>query len=620
MNFLSGVSIKTKMVLAFVFLGLLTIIPNYIIYSALSTMDTEMAELGEDYMPSVIVLKDMQKAILQIDDIDNSLLAENLTIAERQELYKLLDKEPIPELEKGKKFLEKTPRGSEEEKLWQDYLKAIDAYLEKNKEYLALSKEYEKNKTKEVYNQLSDFGLKTITPFYDKATELMDKIADINEADANKSYKLVDEEGMQLKSLIIYTSVAFLIFAAFFGYFIAIVINNGIVGPIKLIASSLQESIAKSSETSEEMANASQKIAEGSSEQASSLEETAATLEELNSMTQKNTHNSKRSAEITNNAEAQAKQGKIAVEKVLVSMQSIEQSNTSIMNQVKESNHKISEIVKIINDIANKTKVINEIVFQTKLLSFNASVEAARAGEYGKGFAVVAEEVGNLAQMSGTAAKEIEQMLQSSIDKVENIVSDTKTKVELLILEGKVKVEDGKKMVDICSSVLTEIVNNTSDSAVMANEIAKASEEQASGINQISTAVTQLDIVTQENASMSQETANASDRLAEQGQELQRLIIELIAVIEGKSKQDGYEAAGRTTFVSKKPRHTGSVNKFKVAGNKNKAKTADKSYKSNNSAHSLFDSESPQSAHGGHGNNASTGNSVPDADDIRFAS
>ncbi|RYZ87541.1 MAG: hypothetical protein EOP04_11470 [Proteobacteria bacterium] len=48
--------------------------------------------------------------------------------------------------------------------------------------------------------------------------------------------------------------------------------------------------------------------------------------------------------------------------------------------------------------------IINEIVFKTQLLSINASIEA---GQHGKGFAVPAGEVGNLAQMSGNAAKEI---------------------------------------------------------------------------------------------------------------------------------------------------------------------------------------------------------------------
>ena len=77
------------------------------------------------------------------------------------------------------------------------------------------------------------------------------------------------------------------------------------------------------------------------------------------------------------------------------------------------------------------------IVFQTKLLSFNASVEAARAGEYGKGFSVVAEEVGNLAQMSGIAAKDISALLQSSVKKVEQIATESKTKIDRLVQNSK---------------------------------------------------------------------------------------------------------------------------------------------------------------------------------------
>lgn len=68
-----------------------------------------------------------------------------------------------------------------------------------------------------------------------------------------------------------------------------------------------------------------------------------------------------------------------------VAIGEISESNNRILQQVEDSNQKITDIVKVINEIGTKTKVINDIVFQTKLLSFNASVEAARAGEHGKG-------------------------------------------------------------------------------------------------------------------------------------------------------------------------------------------------------------------------------------------
>ena len=186
------------------------------------------------------------------------------------------------------------------------------------------------------------------------------------------------------------------------------------------------------------------------------------------------------------------------------------------MIQINESNREISEIVKVIAEIGNKTKVINDIVFQTKLLSFNASVEAARAGEQGKGFAVVAEEVGNLAEMSGKAAKEITGMLDDSIQKVEDIVKNTKLRIETLIVVGKEKVQAGTVMAGRCDDVLSEIVLNVSNVNSFVSEISIASQEQAQGIREINKAIAQLDQVGHQNTSASEQASATAQDLNQQ--------------------------------------------------------------------------------------------------------
>lgn len=306
---------------------------------------------------------------------------------------------------------------------------------------------------------------------------------------------------------------------------------------LQKISKQLAEAGLQVSSAAKQIQGASLDLSQATTEQAASLEQTAASIEEMNSIIKKNSENARDTSRLSFQNLRKAEEGKEVIKKMVIAINEIDESNNTIVHEIDTSNKRIEEIIRVISDIGEKTKVINEIVFQTKLLSFNASVEAARAGEHGKGFAVVAEEVGNLAQMSGNAAKEISSMLDQGISKVRSIVQETKVSVQRQVDEGKSKVATGSKIAQECGSVLEGIVNSVSEVSRMSEEISVASSEQAQGVQEITKAVHQLDDVTQKNSSTTNETATAAQHLSVQADSLKAIVDELVRTVEGKTPQ-----------------------------------------------------------------------------------
>jgi methyl-accepting chemotaxis protein len=280
---------------------------------------------------------------------------------------------------------------------------------------------------------------------------------------------------------------------------------------------------------------AATELSSAATEQAASLQETMASVEEISAMISQNSESSTQAQDIVNVNGQSSKDGLNAVEEMVQSIDQIKVTNENILNQMEESNKEFAEIVRIISAIGEKTKVINDIVFQTKLLSFNASVEAARAGEHGKGFAVVAEEVGNLAQMSGNAAKEITEMLSGSITRGNSIVDQTKTKVEELVEVGKDKVTMGQTTAEKCSVILNKLAESATQLTRTVTEIVQASKEQSVGVKEINTAISQLDQVTQQNSAVAQQSSIQAETLLNETTVLKNVITQLSAFVHGKA-------------------------------------------------------------------------------------
>ena len=230
-----------------------------------------------------------------------------------------------------------------------------------------------------------------------------------------------------------------------------------------------------------QISDSSISLSQGATEQASSIEELTASIEEISTQTKQNADNANKANNFAENAKRNAMQGNDQMQGMLKAMDEINVSSGSI-----------SKII----------KVIDEIAFQTNILALNAAVEAARAGQHGKGFAVVAEEVRNLAARSAKAAKETTDMIEGSIKKV----------------------QDGTKIANETAAALNMIVEDVARAASLVGEIATASNEQASGILQISQGLSQVSQVVQTNSATSEESAAASEELSGQAELLKEQV------------------------------------------------------------------------------------------------
>ncbi len=251
---------------------------------------------------------------------------------------------------------------------------------------------------------------------------------------------------------------------------------NSVLGEISDSAKVITQSAAASAETSVSLAEASTKQNEAITE----------LLKEMEGVIEKTNYNAK-------------------------SAGSARSLSTKTLDNAKNGNTEMAEMLTTINEISVASKsieniisIIEDIAFQTNLLALNAAVEAARAGEHGKGFAVVAEEVRSLAGRSQTAALETKDLINQSIEKV----------------------NQGTKKADTTSSALNEILRDISEVSTLIENIANSSREQSEQIENFGRAINAISDVANQNTSTSEESAAIAQEISAQTETLKNVVAE----------------------------------------------------------------------------------------------
>ncbi len=284
---------------------------------------------------------------------------------------------------------------------------------------------------------------------------------------------------------------------------------NSFAEKVRVTVSKVSGSTSQLAAAAEEMSTIMEDTSRGTQQQQSETVQVVAAMNEMTSTVQEVARHANNAAEAANKADKASVEGKqvvINTMKAIEALSSEVNSAVTVIGQLEQDSENIGSVLDVIRGIAE----------QTNLLALNAAIEAARAGEQGRGFAVVADEVRNLASKTQQSTQEIQQMIERLQDGAQSAVK--------VMDESRSRAENSVSQAGQANISLEEIASSVSLIKDMNAQIADASEQQSSVVEEINRNIVNISGIVENTAKGAGQTAQASEELSRLAADLQSLV------------------------------------------------------------------------------------------------
>ncbi len=280
------------------------------------------------------------------------------------------------------------------------------------------------------------------------------------------------------------------------------------ISGLQSMLAELKEAAAALEQESDAMLAAATRQAAMAAQQSASIAEMNASIREIAQTSSAATDHADRVIVVTQTAEESSRAGEGIVEEAVGSTAHVEQHVTAIASRLGDLSSRVSQIGEIIS-------TVKDLAARSNVLALNAAIQASRSGEASAGFSVIAREMRALAEQSSGTAGEVPKLLGEIVESTQAAAAATQ--------QGTEKAQSTAALARRAGATIGNLTNVCRESAAAARHIAESSRQQATGVNEVVTALAQLARAADGNVQGGEEMRRVAERLKTVSGRLTRL-------------------------------------------------------------------------------------------------